>query len=99
LADFESQKAVAQDGAPAEEIIALQHVADVARRALYCLPLDQDPPARGTDQAADERKQGALAAAARSYDADELAPGHIVGDVAEGMGFALRSVEIGRAHV
>src|SRR5215467_306553 len=66
--DLGTQYRVVQNGAPLEQIVLLQHVADLAARARDRPAVDQHGTSRRLQDARDERQQGALAAAALADD-------------------------------
>jgi len=86
----ELEEHVAQHGAPVEQEIALEDDADVRVGRRHRPALDTYLAPGGLDQARGEREQGALAAAARPDDRDELPPGvikKVVGSCPEGATF------------
>jgi hypothetical protein len=86
--DFGAQHGVVEDGAPLEQIILLQHVADLAARAGDRLAVDQHVASGRLQDAGDQRQQRALAAAALPDDGDELAGRNRKRDVAQRRGLA-----------
>ena len=96
--DFRAQHRVFEDGAPLEQIILLQHVADLAARPGHRLAVDQHGAAGRLEDAGDQRQQRALAAAALADDGDELAGRDRDRDALERLGLALEA-EIAQADV
>ena len=89
--DFGAQHRVLENGAPLEQIILLQHVADLAARAGHQLAVEKHSAAGRHEDAGDQRQQRALAAAALADDRDEFAGCNRDRDVAERLGLALEA--------
>src|SRR5262249_37562456 len=79
--DFSAQHGVVEDGAPFEQVVLLQHVADLAAGAGDGLAVDQHGAAGRLQDSGDQRQQRALAAAALADDGGELAGCNLQRDV------------------
>ena len=96
--DLGAEHGVLQDGAPLEQVVLLQHVADLAGRPGDRRAVDQHGAVGRLEDAGDQRQQRALAAAALADDGDELARRDRERDVLERLGLALEA-EIAQADV
>ena len=76
MPDFQSKQHVAVNGAPVQQAVLLQHIADVAGDALDLFPLDIHGAGRGLQQPGQNGQQRGFAAAAGPHDAHELALVH-----------------------
>ena len=89
--DFGAEHRVLEDGAPLEQVILLQHVADLAARPGDRLAVDQHRAVGRRENSGDQRQQRALAAAALPDDGDELARGDRERDAFERLGLAFEA--------
>src|SRR5579883_345431 len=96
--DLGAEQGVVEDRSPLEQVILLQHVADLAARPGDRRAVDQHLAAGRAQDAGDEREEGALAAAALADDGDELARRHPERDVLERLGLAV-AAEIAQRDV
>src|SRR6516162_5715018 len=71
--NFRSQNRVFQDRAPFEQVILLEHVADLARRPADRPAVDQNRAGRRLENPRDQRQQCAFATPALTDNGDELA--------------------------
>src|SRR5207245_11694976 len=77
---LEAERDVARDGAPREDRVLLEDVADMARRRpRHRRAVDQDGAGVRRHEPADHVEDGGLAAAGRPDDGDELALEHLEG--------------------
>src|SRR5207245_1289579 len=81
----------AAKGSPLEQIVLLQHVADLAARAGHGLAVHEHRAVGRHENAGDQRQQRALAAAALADDRDEFAGRNRDRDVLERLGLALET--------
>src|SRR5215471_5006968 len=70
---FQAPGDVARNGLPREESELLEHHAAVGSGTAHCAPVDADRALIRGDEAAHDAQEGALPAAARPDDGDELA--------------------------
>src|SRR5215831_14331810 len=89
--DFRAQHRVLEDGAPFEQVILLQHVADLAARPGHRLTVEEYCALGRHEDARDQRQECALAAAALPDDGNEFARRNRDRDVLERLGFALET--------
>ena len=88
--NLRAQDGVFKDCPPLEEIVLLEHVADLAVRSGHLRAVDEYGAFRRCDNAGYQGEQGALAASAWPDDRDELAGNDRQRDVLEGFGFAFK---------
>src|SRR5712692_7720383 len=101
--DFSAEQGIVQDRPPLEQIILLQHVADLAARPGDRLAVEQNRSLGRLEDARDQREQRALAASALANDGNELARENRKRDVLERLRFAFASkitkVDITQLHL
>src|SRR6266481_3829998 len=71
--DLQYQHGVAERGAPRQQQILLQHIADILRLAEHLASMPADMPGVGRQQSAERVEQRRLSASGRTDDADDLA--------------------------
>src|SRR5216683_6044247 len=96
--DLRAENGVVEDRAPFEQIVLLQHVADLTARPGDRAPVEQDRALGGLEDTGDQRQERALAAAALADDGDELAGCDRQRDALERLGLAL-AAEIAQPDV
>src|SRR4051812_12767143 len=87
--DLGADQRIFKNGTPFEQIVLLQHVADLAARSGDGLAVDQHLPLGRLDDSRDQRQQRTLAAAALADDGDELTRRDRKRDVLQRFGLAL----------
>jgi hypothetical protein len=96
--DFRAEHRVFENGPPLEQVILLQHVANLAARAGHRDAVDQYGAFGRFQNPGDQRQQGALAATALADDRDKLACRDRQRNVFERLGLAFQA-EIAQADV
>src|SRR5580700_4736941 len=89
--DFSAEEGIVQDRPPLEQIILLQHVADLTARPGHRLAVEQYRSFGRLENAGDQREQRALAASTLANDGNELARENRKRDVLERFRFTFAS--------
>ena len=76
VANFQSEQYILADGAPFQQIVLLQHIADMRRNSLHRFTADGHLSGGGRKQTRDNGQKGGFSATARSDDAVKIARVH-----------------------